>query len=141
MRCAALMRSVVHHFENGSFFRGLQTPSFGRKKMLALIVEESNRGVLGRDIVFHASKRHADLEVRRMDWMYATNSIFNPRRMPTSFPALVLVPLQGNQPNWYVVLLDKACMALTHSVKAKKIMSPLLLHHRKLFEINSKCRI
>jgi len=79
---------------------GLQTPSFGRKKMLALIVEESNRGVLGRDIVFHASKRHADLEVRRMDWMYATNSIFNPRRMPTSFPALVLVPLQGNQPNW-----------------------------------------
>ena len=70
--------------------------------MLALIVEESNRGVLGRDIVFHASKRHADLEVRRMDWMYATNSIFNPRRMLTSFPALVLVPLQGNQPNWYV---------------------------------------
>jgi len=79
---------------------GLQTPSFGRKKMLALIVEESNRGVLGRDIVFHASKRHADLEVRRMDWMYATNSIFNPRRMLPSFPALILVPLQGNQPNW-----------------------------------------
>lgn len=89
------------HFENGSFFRGLQTPSFGgRKKMLALIVEESNRGVLGRDIVFQASKRHTDLEVRRMDWMYATNSIFNPRMLRAKFPALVLVPLQGNRPNW-----------------------------------------
>ena len=68
--------------------------------MLALIVEENNRGVLGRDIVFHASKRHADLEVRRIDMMYATNSIFNRRRLLPTLPALVLVPIQGNQPNW-----------------------------------------
>ena len=70
--------------------------------MLALIVEEGNLGVLGRDIVFHASKLHADLEVRRMDWMYATNSIFNRRRMSLTLPALILVPIQGGQPNWYV---------------------------------------
>ena len=34
------------------------------KKMVAYIVESENRGVLGRDIIFHASKEHpTELEV------------------------------------------------------------------------------
>ena len=33
-------------------------------KMVAYIVESENRGVLGRDIIFHASKEHpTELEV------------------------------------------------------------------------------
>lgn len=70
------------------------------KKMLAYIVENENRGVLGRDIVFHAHKAYTDLlEIRRIDWMSALNSITHFRG--SSLPAVVMAPLRQKVPDWY----------------------------------------
>jgi len=68
------------------------------KKMIAYVVEEENRGYLGRDIVFHASKQHPQLQVHRLDWLYARNSIFQTRNLP--MPTLLLVPVTRGQLDW-----------------------------------------
>ena len=66
---------MIHIFPNS---RGLEkTPE--NKTMMAYIVEDQNVGNLGRDIVFFASKLHPQVETRRMDWMYARNSILQYR--------------------------------------------------------------
>ena len=47
-----------------TFFSALKKSLPQTKKMVAYIVESENRGVLGRDIIFHASKEHpTELEV------------------------------------------------------------------------------
>lgn len=84
-----------------SFFfhvSGLKKSLPNTKKMVAYMVENENRGVLGRDVVFHASKTYPDLEVRRMDWMFASNSIVNFRGL--SLPAVLLVPVRQKKPDW-----------------------------------------
>ena len=68
--------------------------------MIAYVVEDRNLGTLGRDIVFHASKRYPQLETRRMDWMYARNSIFQYRSLP--LPSVILVPVDQNTVDWFV---------------------------------------
>ena len=68
------------------------------KNMVAYIIESENRGVLGRDIIFHASKEHpTELEVRRMDWVYA-NSLLPYQR--SRFPSIIMVPIRQNNPYW-----------------------------------------
>jgi hypothetical protein len=69
------------------------------KKMMIYVMEEGNRGHLGREIVFQASKMYPDLEVRRIDWMYASNSIFNFQAL--QLPAVLAVPVDQNTLNWY----------------------------------------
>ena len=82
-----------------SICRGLEkTPE--DKKMIAYVVEDRNLGTLGRDIVFYASKRYPQLETRRMDWMYARNSIFQYRSLP--LPSVILVPVDQNTVDWFV---------------------------------------
>ena len=82
-----------------SICRGLEkTPE--DKKMIAYVVEDRNLGTLGRDIVFYASKRYPELETRRMDWMYARNSIFQYRSLP--LPSVILVPVDQNTVDWFV---------------------------------------
>ena len=67
--------------------------------MLAYVVERDLRGDLGRDIVFHASKAHPTLEVRRMDWSLALNSIL--RDTPNRpLPAVLMVPTHNQKPDW-----------------------------------------
>ena len=68
--------------------------------MIAYVVEDRNLGTLGRDIVFYASKRYPELETRRMDWMYARNSIFQYRSLP--LPSVILVPVDQNTVDWLV---------------------------------------
>ena len=68
--------------------------------MIAYVVEDRNLGTLGRDIVFYASKRYPQLETRRMDWMYARNSIFQYRSLP--LPSVILVPVDQNTVDWFV---------------------------------------
>ena len=77
---------------------GLRKSLPDTKKMVAYVVESDNVGVLGRDVVFHASKDHPELEVRRMDWIFASNSIVNFRGLP--LPVVLLVPVFQKKPDW-----------------------------------------
>ena len=52
----------------------------------------------GRDMVFFASKKFPDLQIRRIDWMFARNSLFQNRNMP--LPSIILLPVDQNAEDW-----------------------------------------
>ena len=49
-------------------------------------------------MVFFASKKFPDLQIRRIDWMFARNSLFQNRNMP--LPSIILLPVDQNAEEW-----------------------------------------
>ena len=100
--------------------------------MIAYVVEDRNLGTLGRDIVFYASKRYPQLETRRMDWMYARNSIFQYRSLP--LPSVILVPVDQNTVDWFVYTYIHLFLSFIFYVKSDLTFSLYCLLNLNLFD-------
>ena len=102
---------------------GLEKSLPQTRNMLAYIVETENHGSLGRDVIFHASKEHpVELEVRRLDWIFA-NSLL-PYQRPFILPSVLMVPVQNEKPQWYVRLFKYFCRVLFIRNKPKRTLAP-----------------
>ncbi len=66
--------------------------------MVAYVVEELNTGLLGRDLVFLASKKYPHVHTRRIDWIYAKTAIFSFQHL--NLPAILVIPYDNNILNW-----------------------------------------